>query len=160
MAKPTYASKESALKPKAASTGALVLLERSHKKGSEGPARHRLPEAFLFASVLAAVMIAGASTNASRAGAGPTPACAAQDLSALDVIEERSEVIGTSTQQIVEATRRFLQARKLCLSWQEDASIALYQNAINTALGFDLPIVNAKARPTSAAAIEAAPLSR
>jgi hypothetical protein len=160
MANPTYTSRESALKPKAASAGALVLLERSHEKATEGPARHRLPEAFLFASVVAAVMITGASTNALPAGAGPRPACAAQDLSALDVIEERSEVIGTSTQQVVEATRRFLQARKLCLSWQEDASIALYQNAINTALGFDLPVVNAKALATSAAAIDATPLSR
>jgi hypothetical protein len=105
-------------------------------------------------------MITGASTNALRAGAGPRPTCAAQDLSALAVIDERSEVIGPSTKQMVEAARRFLQARKLCLSGQEDEGIALYQNAINTALGFDLPVVNAKARATSAAAIQVAPLSR
>lgn len=160
MANPTGTSKGSAPKPKAALNGALVVAERPHEKASEGPARRPLPEAFLFASVLAAVMIAGASTNALWAGVGPRSACAAQDLSAFAVIEERSEVIGTSTKQVVEAARRFLQARRLCLSGREDEGIALYQNAINTALGFDLSVVNAQARATSAAAIEVAPLSR
>lgn len=160
MANPKDTSKGAALKPKAALTSALVLTGQSHEKTDEDPARRLLPKALIFASVLAAVMIAGASTSALWAGTGSRSACATQDLSAFAVIEERSEVIGTSTTQVLEAARRFVKARKLCLSGEEDEGIALYQNAINTALGFDLPVVNAKARAISAAAIDVTPLSR
>jgi hypothetical protein len=102
----------------------------------------------------AASTAGGAATNALGAGANPRPACVAQDLSALDVIEERSEVIGASTKQVAEAVHRFIQARRLCRSGQEGEGIALYQSAINAALGFDSPIVNAVAQSASLPAVE------
>jgi hypothetical protein len=154
MASSTDTSTDSGLEDSAALTDGLVLAERPHEKTS--PARRPLPGAFLFASMLAAVMAAGAATNALGAG----PDCVAQDLSALDVIDERSEVIGTSTQQVLQAVREFVHARKLCLSGHKDEGIALYQSAINTALGFDPPGVSTMARVISEVAIEMPPLSR
>jgi hypothetical protein len=138
---------------------ACVLAERPYQKRS-GALRQRTSGALLFASALAAVITVGASTKTLSAGPNPRAACAAQDLSALDVIVERSEVIGTSTLQVIEATRRFLLARKLCLSGQKDEGIALYGNAINTAFGFDLPVVNEKGRAAAAAVLGVAQLSR
>jgi hypothetical protein len=152
MASSVDTSNKSARKDSVAWTGALLLAERSQEETSA--ARRPLPKALIFTSMLVAASTAGAATNALGAGANPGPACVAQDLSALDVIEERSEVIGTSTKQVAEAVRRFLQARTLCLSGHESEGIALYQNAINAALGFDSPIVNAMARAASLPAAE------
>jgi hypothetical protein len=154
MASSTDTSNESTLKESAASTDDLPLAERSREKTRKGAARRPLPKTLILASMLAAVTTAGAATNALGAGAKFGPACLAQDLSALDVIEERSEVIGMSTKQVAEAVRRFVQARKLCLSGQEGKGISLYQSAINTALGFDSPIVNAMAPSSSLPAAE------
>ncbi len=112
------------------------------------PAREPLSTALLFASVLATTIIAGTWSTALRAASDPpragwfTPACAAEDLSALVVIEERGEVIGTSTKQLAEAGLLFLEARRLCLSGQESEGIALYKSAINTAFGFQAPAVD------------------
>ena len=109
-------------------------------------------DAFLFAGVLAAVITGGASPNAARAASDPPhtawlpPACVALDLAALAVIEERGEVIGISNKQVVEAGRRFLLARRLCLAGQQDKGVVLYKSAINAAFGLDPPIVNAVGR--------------
>jgi hypothetical protein len=123
----------------------------SHETATETFASRTIPRALVLAFMLA-VMVGEAATNALGAGPNPGPACAAEDLSAFDVIEERSEVIGTSTTQVLEAVRRFLQARNLCLSGQEDEGVALYESAINTALGFATPAVSAMPRITAAVA--------
>lgn len=147
----THAPNEWTLEASAASTSALVLAERRSAKTIQDSRRRPFSEVFVFGSMLAALMIAGAATSAPGAGADRLPTCAAEDLSAFAVIEERSEVIGALTNQVVEAVRRFVQARNLCLSGRQDEGITLYQSAINTALGFDTPVVNAKTRLTAAA---------
>jgi hypothetical protein len=89
---------------------------------------------------IVATMTANAHAASDTARTGWfTPACARQDLRALATIEERGEVAGVSTEQLADAGLKFLQARILCLSGQENEGIALYDSIID----FDAPILNA-----------------
>jgi len=142
MARARDASDQSRLKQSALSAGT----QRPDRKTSKA-----LP-GFLLASMLV-LMVGGPATTAFGGDAIPAPTCAAEDRSAFDLIEERSEVIGSATKQVLEAVRKFVQARNLCASRQEGQGIALYHNAMNTALGFDTPAVSTIAQITSAAAV-------
>ena len=68
-----------------------------------------------------------------------TPACAKQDLRALATIEARGEVARTPTEWLADAGLKYLQARTLCLSGQEDEGLALYHSIID----FEVPALNA-----------------
>ncbi len=69
-----------------------------------------------------------------------TPACAKQDLRAFATIEERGEVAGVPTERLAEAGLKYLQARILCLSGQEDEGVAVYRSIID----FEAPALNAE----------------
>jgi hypothetical protein len=68
-----------------------------------------------------------------------TPACARQDLRALSIIEERGEGADVPAEWLADAGLKFLQARLLCLSGQEDKGVALYQSIID----FEALLLNA-----------------
>lgn len=111
------------------------MTERRHS-----PYLHFINRAFAFSLFVVAVMTANALQAASEAPRTGrfTPACAKQDLRALTTIEERGEVAGASNERLGDAGLRFLQARILCLSGQEDEGIALYQRIID----FEAPVLN------------------
>ena len=76
-------------------------------------------------------MVGGPATTAFGGDAIPAPTCAAEDRSAFDLIEERSEVIGSATKQVLEAVRKFVQARNLCASRQEGQGIESWFGALH-----------------------------
>jgi hypothetical protein len=68
-----------------------------------------------------------------------TPACASRDLRAFATIEGRGEAADAPTERLADAGLKYLQARMLCLSGQEDEGVALYDSIID----FEAPVLNA-----------------
>lgn len=102
-----------------------------------------LPAAVVLAATLTfvATMLpdaARAASDAPRTG-WFTPACAAQDLRAVAIIEQRAEVVTTPPERLTEAGFAFLQARILCLSGRENEGVALYRSAIDSIGGVEAP---------------------
>jgi hypothetical protein len=98
---------------------------------------NRLFACTLFIATVMTANVLHAASDTPRTG-WFTPACAKQDLRALAMIEARGEVAGTPSERLGDAGLKYLQARILCLSGQENEGIALYDNIID-----EPPVLNA-----------------
>jgi hypothetical protein len=101
-------------------------------------ASRRIVAALLLVAAVSTATSLQAASDTPRTGS-LTPACAQHDLRAFALIEARNASADTPAERLADAGLKFLQARVLCLSGQENEGVALYQSIID----LDAPVLNA-----------------